>query len=111
MPRIIVFDVNETLLDLAALDPYFERAFGDTTARKEWFAQMLRTAFVSVITDRYTDFGTIGRAALTMRLWNRTWPSVTSVDNWPRPCDRRSVCSTRRWRRKATRSCPLIAAR
>jgi len=47
MPRIIVFDVNETLLDLAALDPYFERAFGDTTARKEWFAEMLRTAFVS----------------------------------------------------------------
>ena len=52
MPRIIVFDVNETLLDLAALDPYFERAFGDVAARKEWFARMLRTAFVSVITDR-----------------------------------------------------------
>ncbi len=71
MPRVIVFDVNETLLDLAALDPYFERAFGDVAARKEWFAQMLRTAFVSVITDRYADFGTIGRAALTMTAQRR----------------------------------------
>ena len=71
MPRIIVFDVNETLLDLAALDPYFERAFGDVAARKEWFARMLRLAFVSVITDRYTDFGTIGRAALAMTAQQR----------------------------------------
>ncbi len=66
MSRVIVFDVNETLLDLAALDPAFERVFGDVPARREWFAQMLRLAFVSVITDRYADFGTIGRAALLM---------------------------------------------
>ena len=66
MPRTIVFDVNETLLDLAALDPAFVEAFGDGAARKAWFAQMLRSAFVSVITDRYVDFGIIGRAALMM---------------------------------------------
>ncbi len=66
MPRVIVFDVNETLLDLAALDPAFQRAFGDRLTRKEWFARMLRTAFVSVITDRHADFGTIGGAALSM---------------------------------------------
>ncbi len=29
MPRICVFDVNETLLDLRALDPHFERTFGE----------------------------------------------------------------------------------
>ena len=29
MRRVQVFDVNETLLDLAALDPHFERIFGD----------------------------------------------------------------------------------
>jgi 2-haloacid dehalogenase len=27
MARVCVFDVNETLLDLGALDPYFEAAF------------------------------------------------------------------------------------
>lgn len=66
MARTIVFDVNETLLDLRALDPPFERAFGRAGVRREWFAQVLQSAFVSTVTDRYTDFGTIGRAALDM---------------------------------------------
>src|SRR6266511_2133798 len=66
MARTIVFDVNETLLDLTALDPRFERAFGRSGVRREWFAQMLQSAFVSTITDSYVDFGTIGRGALDM---------------------------------------------
>ena len=66
MARVIVFDVNETLLELTALDPPFERAFGRPGVRREWFAQFLQSAFVSTITDAYTDFGTIGRAALEM---------------------------------------------
>jgi hypothetical protein len=32
MGRVQVFDVNETLLDLAGLDPLFERVFGDGCA-------------------------------------------------------------------------------
>ncbi len=66
MPRVIVFDVNETLLDLRALDPSFERAFGDASVRTQWFQQMLLSAFVATITDRYRDFGTLGRGALRM---------------------------------------------
>jgi 2-haloacid dehalogenase len=66
MARVIVFDVNETLLDLTALDPPFERVFGRPGVRREWFAQFLQSAFVSTITDAYADFGTIGRAALDM---------------------------------------------
>jgi 2-haloacid dehalogenase len=64
--RFCVFDVNETLLDLTALDPPFERAFGRPGVRREWFGQFLQCAFVSTITDAYTDFGSIGRAALEM---------------------------------------------
>lgn len=66
MPRVCVFDVNETLLDLTALDPPFERGFGRPGVRREWFGQFLQSAFVATITDSYTDFGTIGRAALEM---------------------------------------------
>jgi len=66
MPRVIVFDVNETLLDLAARDPPFERAFGDAGVRRLWFAQLLQSALVSIVTDTYTDFGSVGRAALEM---------------------------------------------
>jgi 2-haloacid dehalogenase len=64
--RVIAFDVNETLLDLRALDPVFEELFGDASVRAQWFAQMLQVAFVGAITDRYVDFTTAQRAALDM---------------------------------------------
>lgn len=66
MGRVIVFDVIETLLDLAALDEHFERVFRDAAARQQWFAQMLQSAFVATITNAYADFGSVGRAALDM---------------------------------------------
>jgi 2-haloacid dehalogenase len=66
MPRVVAFDVNETLLDLGALDPLFERAFGDASARVQWFQQMLQLAFVGGLTGRYVDFSAAQRAALEM---------------------------------------------
>lgn len=66
MPRACVFDVNETLLDLAALDPHFERTFGDAAVRQEWFGQMIQSALVSTVTKNYSDFGAVGAAALQM---------------------------------------------
>lgn len=66
MNQVIVFDVNETLLDVGALDPLFGRIFGEVAARREWFGQMLQSAFVSTITGTYHDFGTLGMSALTM---------------------------------------------
>lgn len=66
MPRIIVFDVNETLLDLRALEPHFQRAFGDASVMRQWFGQVLRSALVATIIGRYQDFGAIGAEALAM---------------------------------------------
>jgi len=66
MPRVIVFDVNETLLDVRALDPLFQRVFGDGGLRQAWFNQMLQSALVATVTDAYRDFGAIGVAALGM---------------------------------------------
>lgn len=66
MRRVLVFDVNETLLDLKALDPHFERIFGDQGARMQWFDQMIQNAAVSTITDTYSSFGAIAMAALDM---------------------------------------------
>jgi 2-haloacid dehalogenase len=66
MARICVFDVNETLLDLGALDPHFERAFSDAGVRRAWFLQLLQSALVATVTGAYSDFGTIGGAALEM---------------------------------------------
>lgn len=66
MPSVVVFDVNETLLDLSALDGYFEQFFGAADARREWFTQMLQSAFVSTIVGNYQPFGRIGQTALEM---------------------------------------------
>ena len=66
MPKVCVFDVNETLLDLGSLDPRFERVFGDGSIRREWFQQLLQSAMVATITGTYSDFGTVGAAALRM---------------------------------------------
>lgn len=64
MSRVCVFDVNETLLDLTALDPYFVELFGDGASRKDWFGQVLRSAMLATATGQYRDFGEVGGAAL-----------------------------------------------
>lgn len=74
MARVCVFDVNETLLDLAALDPHFERVFGDRAVRKAWFQQLLQSAMVTIIAGTYVDFSAIGRAALDMTAERRGIP-------------------------------------
>jgi len=66
VPRVCVFDVNETLLDLGTLDPHFERLFGDPSARQAWFGQFLTSWLTAMVTGVYQDFGTIGGSALEM---------------------------------------------
>ena len=66
MKTVLFFDVNESLLDLRALTPHFERVFGNGDVLFEWFAQVLRSAMLTVITDQYSDFGKVGRSALDM---------------------------------------------
>lgn len=66
MPRILVFDVNETLLDLRTLEPHFERAFGDRTMLREWFNQVIQYAEALTLTGDYRNFGDVARAALEM---------------------------------------------
>lgn len=66
MADVIALDVNETLLDLAVLDPVFERSFGDAGLRRQWFTEMLSLVFVAGLTGQYLDFPSAQRAALVM---------------------------------------------
>jgi 2-haloacid dehalogenase len=66
MARVCVFDVNETLLDLGALDPHFERIFGDASTRQAWFGQFLTSWLTAMVTGVYQEFGKIGGKALEM---------------------------------------------
>lgn len=66
MKKLIVFDVNETLLDLNALDSLFEKAFDRASIRSIWFSTVLRNSLVATITGQYEDFGKIAGASLDM---------------------------------------------
>jgi 2-haloacid dehalogenase len=79
MTKVIAFDVNETLLDLRALDTVFEKSLGSTELRGQWFTQMLQLSFVGGLTGEYVDFSTAQRAALLM-LAERHGRSLTSDD-------------------------------
>lgn len=65
-PKVLVFDVNQTLLDLNELRPQFARLFGDGRALDEWFSLLLQYSLVVTVTDSYTDFGSVARAVLQM---------------------------------------------
>jgi 2-haloacid dehalogenase len=66
MSRVIVFDVNETLIDLHALEPHFAEAFGDARVLEEWFANVLLYSEVITIAGPYVDFASVGGAMLDM---------------------------------------------
>ena len=70
-PKVLVFDVNQTLLDLNALRPPFARVFGDGRALDEWFALLLQYSLIVTVTDAYSDFGTVGKAVLEMLASNK----------------------------------------
>jgi 2-haloacid dehalogenase len=63
---ILVFDVNETLLDLRALRPHFKRIFGDGRVMGEWFGLMLRLSLVATVTRTYRPFDMLGKDALAI---------------------------------------------
>jgi len=64
MKRVMLFDVNETLLDLSVLSPHFERVFGNSAVMGQWFAVLLHTSVVVTVTDAYQNFGALAGAAL-----------------------------------------------
>lgn len=65
-PRVLIFDVNETLLDIETLAPVFEDIFGDRRVLREWFAQVVQYSMTISLAGGYTDFFTLARGVLQM---------------------------------------------
>jgi 2-haloacid dehalogenase len=63
---VIVFDVNETLLDLDAIRPTFVRIFGDPAAMRLWFAGLITYSEALTLAGVYVPFTDIGGAVLRM---------------------------------------------
>ncbi|MEG3084599.1 haloacid dehalogenase type II [Sphingomonas sp. PB2P12] len=63
---LIVFDVNETLLDIDSLEPLFMRIFAVPGRMREWFAQVILYSQALSLAGPYVPFGTLGGAVLHM---------------------------------------------
>lgn len=65
-PSVLVFDVNETLLDIDSMAPLFERLFGDPQVLREWFGQLVTYSMTATLSDHYVDYFTLGQGLLQM---------------------------------------------
>ena len=63
---IIVFDVNETLLNLDAIQPIFNRIFDDPAAMRLWFGALITYSEALTLAGVYVPFTDIGGAVLRM---------------------------------------------
>lgn len=64
--RVIVFDVNETLLDIEILNPFFERTFCDARVMRQWFAELILYSQALTLSGSYASFGQLAVAVLKM---------------------------------------------
>jgi 2-haloacid dehalogenase len=63
---LIVFDVNETLLDLETMEPTFQRIFGEKGAMRLWFADLILYSAALTVAGCYVPFTDIGTAVMKM---------------------------------------------
>jgi 2-haloacid dehalogenase len=63
---LIVFDVNETLLDLGTMEPTFQRIFGEKDAMRLWFANLILYSAALTVAGQYVPFTDIGGAVMKM---------------------------------------------
>ena len=64
---LIVFDVNETLLDLRTMEPIFERILGDKRDMRLWFVNLVMYSLALTLADSYVPFTEIGSAVMKMQ--------------------------------------------
>ncbi len=65
-PSVLVFDVNETLVDIESLAPLFGEKFGDERVLREWFAQLVMYSMTATLTESYATFSVLAQGVLRM---------------------------------------------
>ncbi|HYQ34867.1 MAG TPA: haloacid dehalogenase type II [Mycobacterium sp.] len=65
-PSVLVFDVNETLIDIESLAPLFAEWFGDERVLREWFGQLVMYSMAATLAEHYVDFFALSQGVLRM---------------------------------------------
>ncbi|WP_372763139.1 haloacid dehalogenase type II, partial [Pseudoalteromonas sp.] len=60
----ILFDINETVLDLTTLSAEFKQVFGSEHALPLWFSELLHTSTVCISSGLQTNFAALAEAML-----------------------------------------------
>lgn len=72
--EVLLFDVNETLLDISILEPLFTRIFNDPAMMRAWFAELILYSQAMTLSGIYTPFGQLAGGTLRMVGANRHIP-------------------------------------
>lgn len=70
-PAVLLFDVNETLLNLQPLEESIDTVLLENGASRLWFTTMLQYSLAMTVSGQYRALGEIGAATLQMMARNR----------------------------------------
>ena len=65
-PSVLIFDINETLIDIESMKPLFKRVFGDECVLREWFGQLILYSMTLTLSGLYKDFFSLGQGLFEM---------------------------------------------
>jgi 2-haloacid dehalogenase len=65
-PSVLIFDVNETLIDIESMKPLFKRVFSDERVLREWFGQLILYSMTLTLSGLYKDFFSLGQGLFEM---------------------------------------------
>jgi 2-haloacid dehalogenase len=66
VPTVLVFDVNETLIDFESMNGLFERIYGDKRAMREWLGHLIMYSMTITLSGLYVDYFTLGQGLVQM---------------------------------------------
>jgi 2-haloacid dehalogenase len=65
-PSVLIFDVNETLIDFESMNPLFEQVFGDKRVLREWFGHLVMYSMTITLSGLYENFWSLGAGLFEM---------------------------------------------
>jgi len=64
--EVLLFDVNETLLDITILEPFFLRVFDNPLVLRNWFTELVLYSQTMTVSGLYEPFGNLAIGTLKM---------------------------------------------
>jgi 2-haloacid dehalogenase len=55
-PSVLVFDVNETLINFESMNALFERIYGDKHVMREWLGHLIMYSMTLTLSGLYVDY-------------------------------------------------------